>query len=236
MKKLFKKLKNRKGMTLTELLVGIAVFSILMLTVTTVFMQMVRLQQRAVAMSELNTLVDNVANPIISDLLGSTHVCNVACPVAIPPCNNFDPDIIHMTVSRMSVRYRISTGCATTCICCNGSCGFVPCDSSCGVNPCDFSCGAVPCNGACGATGFHPPAGILLRNGRAVLADDFYKGRNVALAFGIICEAEGASCVCIDSNRHEVAYSLTVTITDAQTGADITSRTYSVRPLMLNPY
>jgi len=137
--KVLKLLKSNKGMTLTELMVGIAILSILMMTVSTVFMQMSRLQQRTLDMSEINSLVDNVANPMVSDLLSTNTV-----PMLDPATN-----VMTVHVSGFPMRYRISLGCEPACTC-HDVCGLVGCD--CGAQSCDLTCGVAPCDltGICG--------------------------------------------------------------------------------------
>ena len=66
---------------------------------------------------------------------------------------------------------------------------------------------------------------ILIRNGDAVLPSQFYKGN--ALSF-TVDEKED------EDNEIGLVYELTIILTDT-TGA-VFSRTYDVRPLVLNPY
>jgi type II secretory pathway pseudopilin PulG len=66
-------LKNKKGMTLMELIVGSMMFAIIAITVTSVLSPMLRAYVRANDIAEYNTLLDSVANRIISDLSESIY-------------------------------------------------------------------------------------------------------------------------------------------------------------------
>ncbi|MCL1822787.1 MAG: hypothetical protein FWG44_01160 [Oscillospiraceae bacterium] len=67
-------LKSKKGMTLVELLTGIAMLSFLMIMITSILMPTSRVQSRVIDLAEMNTLLDNVSNPIIKDLSSATSV------------------------------------------------------------------------------------------------------------------------------------------------------------------
>ena len=67
-----KRLKDKKGMTLTELLVTIVIFSLVTAAVSTMLISMLRVYGRANDFAEYNSLIDSTANPIVGDLLEST--------------------------------------------------------------------------------------------------------------------------------------------------------------------
>lgn len=89
MMKLIKRLKSNKGMTLTELLVSIAMLSLLMLGISNAFLPMTRLQRNVLDFAEVNTLLDNIANPIIRDLSASAKPPVPICGVCVN-CLNID--------------------------------------------------------------------------------------------------------------------------------------------------
>ena len=59
---------NKRGVTLTEMIVAIAVFSIMVVAVTTVFAPMMNTFRRANNLAEANTLLDNIAAIMLADL------------------------------------------------------------------------------------------------------------------------------------------------------------------------
>jgi len=68
MMRLLKKLKNKKGLTLLELIVGLLIFSIIAVAVSTTLAPTLFAYMRANHFAEYNTLLDNLANQIISDI------------------------------------------------------------------------------------------------------------------------------------------------------------------------
>ena len=69
---MIKILKSKEGMTLTELIVGMVLFAIVAAAASAMLVPMLRIYTKANNLAECNTLLDNVANQIIGDLLEST--------------------------------------------------------------------------------------------------------------------------------------------------------------------
>ena len=65
---MIKVLLNKKGTSLMEILVGSLMFALLAVTVSTVLTPMIMAMTRANDLAEYNTLLDNVANQITSDI------------------------------------------------------------------------------------------------------------------------------------------------------------------------
>jgi len=61
-------LKNKKGMSLMEILVGTLMFALIAVTVTAVLAPMMLTFMRANDLAEYNKLLDNVGNIIVSDI------------------------------------------------------------------------------------------------------------------------------------------------------------------------
>lgn len=70
--KILRRLKNKKGFTLVELIVGIIIFAIISLAVSMLLTPTLFAYMRANDFAEYNSLLDNIANQIISDLSQST--------------------------------------------------------------------------------------------------------------------------------------------------------------------
>lgn len=70
--KIPKILKCKKGMTLVELIVGVMIFTVITTIASAVLAQMVRVYSQSNELAELNTLLDNVANHIVSDISNAT--------------------------------------------------------------------------------------------------------------------------------------------------------------------
>ena len=68
-----KLLKSKKGFTLMELIVGILMFSIIAIVVSTALSPTLFAYMRANDFAEYNSLLDNIANQIINDLNQSTE-------------------------------------------------------------------------------------------------------------------------------------------------------------------
>ena len=66
-------LKNKKGATLTELVVGLAVLSIIITASAAVLVPVLQVNSRANELAERNLLLDNIANLVIGDLASSTE-------------------------------------------------------------------------------------------------------------------------------------------------------------------
>jgi hypothetical protein len=65
---MMKKINNNQGITMTELIISILVFSIIMMATTSIFTPMLRGFLRASHLSEANTIMDNVAAVMLTDL------------------------------------------------------------------------------------------------------------------------------------------------------------------------
>lgn len=80
---MMKNLKEKKGMTLIELIVGMMMFAILTAAVSAVLVPMLRVYARANEFAECNTLLDNVANQIIKDLSNATKELDLSADETI---------------------------------------------------------------------------------------------------------------------------------------------------------
>ena len=83
MKKISKILKNKKGVTLVELAVGMVIFSIVTASAIAVMVPMMRAMTRANVISEYNALLDNLANNIISEMSMVSYDTNIPNPIII---------------------------------------------------------------------------------------------------------------------------------------------------------
>jgi len=66
-------LSSKKGLTLTELIVTIVVFSIILTSAAAFFVPMLRSYIRTVDFAEANTLIDTIATLVINEVTNSTH-------------------------------------------------------------------------------------------------------------------------------------------------------------------
>ncbi|MDR0325900.1 MAG: type II secretion system GspH family protein [Oscillospiraceae bacterium] len=73
---MLKRLKNKQGVTLTELIVAMLVMSIIMMAVTTVFLPMYNAYVNANELAEVNTLLDNLSAIIMSEVADLTEIIN----------------------------------------------------------------------------------------------------------------------------------------------------------------
>ena len=69
---MMKILKNKNGMTLIEMIVSMVLFVIVAATVSAILVPMLKVYAKANEFAECNTLLDNIANQIISDLSDAT--------------------------------------------------------------------------------------------------------------------------------------------------------------------
>jgi type II secretory pathway component PulJ len=69
---MIKILKNKKGVTLMELIVGLFLFAVVTTSVAAIVAPILRAHAHASDLAEVNTLLDNLANIIISDLSSAT--------------------------------------------------------------------------------------------------------------------------------------------------------------------
>lgn len=95
---MLKILSNKKGMTLMELIVGMMLFAIVAGTVSAILVPMLKAYTKANEIAEYNTLLDNIANQIIADLLQSTDD---------PLLNNTKPSIMITIDNYADVLYEI---------------------------------------------------------------------------------------------------------------------------------
>jgi len=92
-------LKNKKGMTLIELIVGLVVFTIILTTVSAILAPILGFYSKANELAESSTLADSIASQIIGDLSNATKL------------SNLDDDIITMTVNNPDdVEYTVDAG------------------------------------------------------------------------------------------------------------------------------
>ncbi|MCL2696984.1 MAG: hypothetical protein FWE74_02745 [Oscillospiraceae bacterium] len=215
MRKFIKRIKSNAGVSLTELVIGMALLSIFVITVGGLLTNVTRLQNRVIDLTELNSLVDNISNKIIRDLTNAViplELCNFAVCKCDENCdpNNPNPD------------ERCSDGdCDFNCA--GGKNRFALVLSSEGsvVYSVDNSVenrGALfrSCN-----TDSCPIAGCL---GHPVLHKDFYKFKSVNFVLEPAATGTGT------------AYVLTISITEDSDGRILTSREYAIRPIALNQY
>ncbi|MDR2559710.1 MAG: hypothetical protein LBC86_09260 [Oscillospiraceae bacterium] len=73
MKKFIKRIKSNAGVSLTELIIGMALLSIFVLTIGALLTNVTRLQNRVIEMTELNALIDNISNPVVREVSNATH-------------------------------------------------------------------------------------------------------------------------------------------------------------------
>lgn len=65
---MMKLLKNKHGMTMIELIVGMLVFSIIAISVSTILVPTLRAYAKANDLAEINTLLDNLSAEILDDI------------------------------------------------------------------------------------------------------------------------------------------------------------------------
>jgi hypothetical protein len=242
MKKYLAKLKSNKGVTLTELLVGIGMLALFLSAISLLFSGLNRSRDAVIELAELNTLLDNISAPIIRDLTNTATRLNFcdepACKPADPNCeavnscicvchsNPLTVDEISIPLGGISIVYTI---CDDAACACGGEnilvldCRSVECNV---VLPCnEAACQALTvCNIAncgCDCHNHHHP----------VLQKAFYKGKSVSFTVAPAPAASG------------VTYILTVTVYRDVDGApsisfmnEVISREYAIRPLGLNQF
>ena len=69
-----KVLKNKKGMTLIEILIGSLLFAIVTATATAVLAPMMQAFSRANDLAEYNILLDNVGNKLVSEISQASEI------------------------------------------------------------------------------------------------------------------------------------------------------------------
>jgi prepilin-type N-terminal cleavage/methylation domain-containing protein len=181
--------KNNHGLTLVELIVAMAVFTVVTTSVTALLVPIMRTQMRAIEAAEYNTLLNNVANQIISDMRDATPLSPTADPAAAVelPTDPASP-LLRIVKGSQIIVYSIG-------------------DDS-GDNK-----------------------GLLLRSvtgnpdhGTSVLPSRYYRN-NRGVSFD--CKEAG-------SVTGNIAFVLTVSITNRDDSSIIISRDYAVSPLALN--
>lgn len=80
-----KKLNTRRGLTLTELLVSLALMAILAAGVTTGLSAAAAAEKDSVALSESSLLLDSVMKAVIGELRYATGVKTASAPIPDPP-------------------------------------------------------------------------------------------------------------------------------------------------------
>lgn len=246
--KSFKNIKSKSGISLTELLVGMVLLSIFILTVGALLTNVTRLQRRVIEMTELNALVDNVSNPIIRELTNTSALlvfcdddceCNAGCvpaspgvardcavtPVSDCPCacrrwgDGNDRFTMFVHGQHGSVTYSISDDGVLV-----RSCNSPQCAEVCDPLTCDPPCDCAVFDPACTLVHDCPGHNCVIGE-HPVLSKAFYKGRSASFEL-----------VRLPPPVTGVAYILTVTIILDENGAELTMRDYAVRPLSLNQY
>jgi len=107
-------LKNKKGITLIELIVGIVMFGVITVAISTMLAPMLFSFMSANDFAEYNSLLDNLANQMINDLSQATEA-----PVFVPSTASADgwaedetglPDGAGLTIKTRNriVRYRVN--------------------------------------------------------------------------------------------------------------------------------
>jgi len=86
--KCFKRIFNKKGVSLVEMIVAMLVMVTIMISVTTVFAPMLVTYQRASNLAEVNTLLDNISAFIMDDVSRAVEIAVPAPPLQVVP----DPD------------------------------------------------------------------------------------------------------------------------------------------------
>jgi len=112
MKKFLSKLKrDNYGLTLVELIVGLAIFSIVTASAMSIFAPMMRIMIRTNEISEYNTLFDNTAKIIINDLTRATATPRWAVVQIGEPPDEVTVNQLQMTIGfPNAVTYHILDG------------------------------------------------------------------------------------------------------------------------------
>ncbi|MCL2638301.1 MAG: hypothetical protein FWD48_08000 [Oscillospiraceae bacterium] len=223
MKKFMKNIKSNAGVSLTELIIGMALLSIFVVTVGGLLTNVTRLQTRIIDLTELSTLSDTLSNSIVKELN------NAFAPIGF--CN-YDSATANFC--------GCTTGCDPSDITV-GCLSAMPCPVSCagdgadrftvlisGIGNVEYS---VDADGALFKSCDSPQCialGILDCPGHPVLAIEYYKSRRMTFTLEPATVGTG------------VAYLLTVTLTtnedDPAERRELTTRQYAVRPFTLNQF
>lgn len=167
---MIKILKNKKGMTLMEVVVGMLTFSIIVISVTIVLPSILGAYDKANDLAEINTMLDNLTFEMLSDLSDATEA-------------TVSDTAITIKTNRKTVTYSIGAG---------------------------------------------DNAGLLLKDGRAILEKSYYKGKTVKVEY-----------YNEDSTKLEgtVSKSIIVKMILLSDSASVmATRDYAVKPLGLSQY
>jgi prepilin-type N-terminal cleavage/methylation domain-containing protein len=101
---MMKVLKNKKGITLVELMVGLLLLSIIVAAAGSTIAPMLKVYSKANEIAEWNTLLDNLANQMVSDLSEMT------VPIEDQPGAGAGPwsDNITFTAGFRTITYAVS--------------------------------------------------------------------------------------------------------------------------------
>jgi len=97
-------LKNKKGFTLMELIVGMVIFAIISISISMVLTPTLSAFRRANDFAEYNALLDNIANQIIGDLSQSVREPD------FEPDVDIDDNVLTIHLNAKVVRYYINNG------------------------------------------------------------------------------------------------------------------------------
>jgi prepilin-type N-terminal cleavage/methylation domain-containing protein len=218
MMKYIKRLKSNAGMTLTEVLIGMFLLSLLALAVGALLIQVTRLQHGAIELAELNSLIDNVSTPVIRELANVSveiNFCDDDCDCD-ETCDPAVPDPAHTALCDCECEFwGNGENRFTMFIRGLGSVVYSIVDIG-GVND-----EAHVLFRNCGESSLCP---IIDCDGHPVLQRDFYKNRTPSFELREVATGGGG-----------VGYILSVEIRSEITGSTII-REYAVSPLALNQY
>jgi hypothetical protein len=191
---------------MTELLIGMILLSMLVVMVGTLLTNVTRMQHRVIDLTELNSLIDNVTNPLIRELSNAAaelRFCDPGCPCDGSTC---PPD------------------CPTTCPCNCAAWGGVNRVTFIirGLGPVTYS---VNNEGVMFRTCDSPDCPIVDCIGHPVLSKEYYKFRSVNFVVEEATVGTGTSYV----------LTVTITA-DEEGGRELIVRDYAVKPFVLNQY
>ena len=104
-------IRNNKGLTLVELVIGMVVLTIILTMVVSIVMPMMQFQRRANLLAEQNSLLDNLANQIIYDISMATSIITTLETINAPAAPGISaPLLIPVSASSGSeIEYDIET-------------------------------------------------------------------------------------------------------------------------------
>jgi prepilin-type N-terminal cleavage/methylation domain-containing protein len=105
MKKFFKKIENEKGFTLVELLVSAAIFSILILASTGIFVKIMNVQKKALAIQEVQDNISYTMEMISKEIRMMSEITtkNTASDTLVFK-NSKEEDIVYSLISEQLTR------------------------------------------------------------------------------------------------------------------------------------